>query len=151
VNENVVSIDLGVDWEPSAPEAVMRVDDRGTTALALRAHSDDDDQRAVVLVWSGSEYSAMSSPNDEARNGHRLYEKGLQNVLWAGQVLGSELINQLERQNSVHPLHRPTRFAGLIHHVILTKESTVEVVANSLAVRRLPGSTARAAESALSS
>jgi hypothetical protein len=148
VNENVVSIDLGVVWEPSAPEAVMQIDDRVATALALRARVDDDDQRAVVLVWSGSEYGAMSSRNDEARNGHRLYEKGLQNVLWAGQVLGSEPINQLERQNSVHPLHRPTRFAGLIHHVILTKKSTVEVVANSVAVRRVPGSTARAAESA---
>ncbi len=140
-----MGIDLGVEWDPNVPEAVMLAGDEGETVLALNPHVDDDDQRAVVLCWRSSSYQLMSSPNDEAISGHRLYDRGLKDVRWAGEVHGSELISALERQNSVHSRHDPAQFVGLVHHVVLTKESTVEVVAGSVTVKRLPGSTVVAA------
>jgi hypothetical protein len=146
--ENVVEVDLGVEWEPNGPEAVMLTDDGGRTALALGAHFDDEDQRAVVLFWTGAQYRSMASPNDEARNGHRLYGRGLKGVLWIAEVHESELITALERQNSVHPRHDPAMFASLTHHIVLTKEETIEVVARSLAVMRLSGSSWDAARAA---
>ena len=143
--EKVTSVGLGVSWDPNAPDAVMLSDDGGRTSLALRAHFDDEDQRAVVFFWSGSKYRLMGSPNDEARNGHRLFGRGLESVQWVGEVQGSELVSMLERQNSIHPQHDPANFAGLVHHVVLTKEATIEVVARSLVIKRIPGTTGKAA------
>ena len=149
MTEKVTSVDLGVRWEPNGPGAVLLSNDQGRAALALDAHVDDSDQRTVVLSWTGVRYSAIGSPNDEALHGHRLYSKGLDSVLWIGEVSDSELIAALEKQNSVHSRHEPERFAHLLHHVVLTKERTVEVVADSLVVTRVAGSTIEAAVKAL--
>ena len=150
MSEEVVSIDLGADWDPNAPSAVL-LTNGATTALALNAHMDDPDQRSVVLYWVGCHHSSIGGPNDEARSGHRLWGKGLSSVYWIGEVWGSELVKALERQNSVHDRHDPARFADLVHHVVLTKEDTIEVVADSLTVKRIEGSTARAAREAFTS
>ncbi len=149
MTERVTTIDIGVVWDPNAPDAVLLTDDGGSTALALRAHCDDSDQRTVVLFWSGARYRLMGGPNDEAISGHRLYGKGLETVTWIGEVAGSELVASLEKQNSVHPQHDPARFAKLLHQVALTKEETVEVVADSLVIKRIAGSTGKAAREAV--
>lgn len=132
-----MNVDLGVTWDPNAPNAVLTASDMGHTLLTLRPHPDDSDRRSVVLEWSGSRLSCMSDPNDEAISGHRLFSKGLGDVLWAGLVEHSSLTMDLERQNSVHPLHDPSRFARLSHYVVLLKECVVEVVAADVLVRRV--------------
>lgn len=132
-----MSVDLGVTWDPNAPDAVLTASDMGHTLLTLRAHPDDPDRRSVVLEWSGSRFSCMSDPNDEAISGHRLFSKGLGDLLWAGLVEHSSLIMDLERQNSVHPLHDPSRFERLSHYVVSLKECVVEVVAPDILVRRV--------------
>ena len=134
-----MSVDLDVTWDPNAPDAVLTASDMGHTLLTLRAHPDDPDRRGVVLEWSGSRFSCMSDPNDEAISGHRLFSKGLADVLWAGLVEHSGLIADLERQNRVHPLHDSSRFERLAHHVVLLKECVVEVVAREILVRRVDG------------
>ena len=131
------SIDLGVTWEPNAPEAILLSGDFGPTALALQAF--DDDERCVVLVWTGCLYACITPPNDEAIEGHRLWSKGLSEAGWAGLVHDSELIDGLERQNRVHPRHSASLFEGLTHYVIPLKECVVEVIAREVAVRRSRG------------
>ncbi|MCG6566894.1 hypothetical protein [Tessaracoccus sp. ZS01] len=143
--EHVVPLELGVTWEPNAPSAILVSNDFGSTALALKAHPDDRDQRCLVMVWTGSRYSSLSDPNDEAIRGHRLHRKGLRDVLWVGLVHESERIAELERQNRVHPLHDPSRFSRLSHHVLLLKECVIEVVAEDVSVLRTEGSTLQAA------
>jgi hypothetical protein len=145
VAERVVSIDLGVAWEPNAPEAILLSADLGPTALALQTHPDDDDKRCVVLVWTGCRYACMSPPNDEAIHGHRLWDKGLSAVMWVGVVHDSYLIGGLEQQNRVHPFHNPSLFEGLTHYVLPLKECVVEVVARAVVVRRVDGTTEAAA------
>ncbi|UTT61843.1 hypothetical protein [Microcella humidisoli] len=110
---------------------------------------DDTDQRTVMLVWTGTHYSSIGGPNDEAISGHRLYGKGLEDVVWIGEVSNSELVAMLEKQNSVHPQHDSRRFADLVHHVVLAKEQVIEVVARDLEVRRIEGSRQEAAVRAL--
>lgn len=149
VAENVVGIDLGVTWEPNAPEAWLVSDDNGRAALALKAHRDDPDRRCVVLIWSGVHSSWMADPNDEALSGHRLYSRGLREVLWAGVVRESDSVRALERQNRVHPSHDPSRFARLIHYVIPLKECVVEVIASAVAVQRVAGTTLDALTTAM--
>lgn len=143
--ERVVSLEVGVEWEPNAPDAVLISQDVGDSLISLRAHFDDPDQRCVVFRWVGVRSATMSAPNDEAISGHRLSSRGLSGLLWAGQVLESSLIDELERQNRVHPYHDGSRFMELVHHIVLTKERTVEVIARSLTVGRHDGPTMAAA------
>lgn len=149
VAESVRPLDLGVVWEPNAPLAVLLADDAGTAVLALGAHPDDDDERCVVIVWTGTHAASLSEPNDEAISGHRLYDKGLADVLWAGIVEQSAAIADLERQNRVHPNHDASRFRHVAHHVLPLKERVVEVIAEAVEVRRIEGTTVSAAASAL--
>ena len=136
MTERVAAVDIGTRWNPNVPDARLLVHDDGETRLALRPHIDDPDQRFVMLVWHSSFTSRMEPPNDEARSGHRLYNSGLREVLWLGEVHESALIDDLERRNRVHDRHNPARFADLRHWIIPLKECTVEVVARSLVVER---------------
>lgn len=145
MTEHVEPLDLGVTWEPNAPDAILLSADFGPSTLALRAHPNDADERCVVLVWTGCRYVCMTPPNDEAISGHRLWDRGLQGLLWSGIVHDSELIARLERQNRVHPMHSASLFEGLSHYVLPLKECVVEVVARDLAVHRVEGTTSEAA------
>lgn len=149
VTERVRPLDLGVEWEPNAPNAVLLFTDVGPSVLALEAHPNDPDERCVVVKWTGCRYASMTPPNDEAISGHRLWKKGLQDRLWSGVVHDSELISGLERQNRVHPMHNASLFEDLTHYVLLLKECVVEVVARDLVVTRVDGTTAEAAVRAL--
>ena len=137
VAERVIPLELGVVWDPNAPEAALVSNDVGPSLLMLRPRADDTDQRRIALVWEGARAAVMQPPNDEAISGHRLYNKGLKGVLWAAEVLDSEWISDLERRNRVHSLHDPQRFSELRHFVLLLKECTVEVVAPAVVVRRV--------------
>lgn len=91
----------------------------------------------MVLTWTGSVRASMAPPNDEAIATHRLWHKGLDEVLWAGVVHRSALIEGLT--------HSTATTAGLVHHVLPLKERVVEVVARDLTVTRTDGTTAEAA------
>ena len=136
MTEQVVPLDLGVMWEPNAPDAVLVSSDGGRAALALSAHASDEDQRAVVLVWTGCAAALMAPPNDEARDQHRLYDSGLRELLWAGVVEGSEWAAAVDAMRAG---------SSGSHFVVLAKETTVEVLADAVSVVRVPGSTAEAA------
>jgi hypothetical protein len=149
MGERVVESGIRIRWEPNAPDAVMVSDDSGRTALALRAHRDDSDQRNVVLVWRRVEFAALSAPNDEAISGHPLWRSGLGDVRWLGLVERSMRVKALAAQNSVHPSHNPRRYDSLDHYIAPLKECVAEVVAGSVEMRRESGSTLEAAAAAL--
>jgi hypothetical protein len=148
-DEHVTMLDVGVHWEPGAPEAVLITGDDGAV-LVLNAHTVDADQRCVVLRWKRATAVALEPPNDEAISGHRLYDRGLREVSWAGEVHHSAWIADLERRNRVHPYHDAQRYAGRRHYIFRLKENVAEVIsAHPLEVLRLPGSTLQAAYAAL--
>lgn len=79
-------------------------------------------------------YSYMFGwPNDEALNGHPLYERGLR-AYSAFEVKESSWIRQLERMNSVHPVHNPERFSVLNHYVFTFHDSMFECVAQGIVI-----------------
>jgi hypothetical protein len=149
MTERVVSALAGIRWEPNSPAAVLIATDTGLTALALSPHPDDIDENCVVLVWSGTQETVMGAPNDEALQGHRLYERGLAGLTWAGVVEHSERIARLEQDNRVHPQHDAERFSRLHHYILPLKEGIVEVVAETVTVQRQPGAPLHAASLAL--
>lgn len=135
-------------WEPNAPEACLLSDDFPRAALAQRAHPDDSDQRCVVLRWDMALFTQMGPPNDEARQGHRLYEVGLRELLWLGVVRDSELVAQLR------PMWSPVgdgRRLHPMHYVVPSKECMVEVVAADVQLFRVAGTTRDAAVQSLGS
>lgn len=145
----VVESGIRIQWEPNAPRAVMVSDDSGRTALGLRAHRDDADQRNVVLVWRCVEFAALSAPNDEAISGHPLWRSGLGDVRWLGLVERSARVRALTAQNSVHPSHDQRRYDSLDHYIVPLKECVAEVVAGSVEMLRYGRSTLEAAADAL--
>jgi len=151
MRESVVPSPDQIEWDPNAPEAVLVYDEQNRAFLALNSYMDDEDTRCVVFCWNSVHHAQMSGPNDEARSGHRLYNFGLSSLLWMGIVECSSLMHYLERQNSVHERHDPRRFEKLVHYILPLKEGTVEVLAESLTIRRLGTSTREAAIIALNS
>ena len=149
MGERVVESGIRIQWEPNAPDAVMVSDGSGRTALALRAHGDDADQRNLVLVWRSVEFAALSAPNDEAISGHPLWRSGLRDVRWLGLVERSRRVRALADQNSVHPAHDQRRYELLDHYIAPLKECVAEVVAGSIETQRHDGSTLEAAAAAL--
>lgn len=145
--QHVETVDLGVRWNPNDPEAVLLAD-QNLAVLALRPHFDDDDQSCVVLVWRHSYSARLGSPNDEGMVSQTLYGKGLESVLWAGTVIESSAVREVRRQSS-DKVYRPS--IGLVdrpiptHFVVLTKDCTVEVIADAVEILRVGDTTREAA------
>ena len=91
-----------------------------------------------VLRWRRARClgALLGGPNDEARSGHRLWQKGLSECLWAAEVRNSSWIARLERENRVHHRHNADLFAGYRHFILMLKDSTFEVLAKSYQLHR---------------
>lgn len=133
--EHVVPVDVLTDWDTDTPAAVLLTDDAGTTALALNPHVDDSDRRCVTLVWRGSCWAAIRHGPASV---HPLYEHGLRDVSGVGVVRHSERVAELAWRST----------GELVHHLVLLRECTVEVVAEVLTVERIAGTTTEAAAAA---
>jgi hypothetical protein len=134
-SERAEAIDLGVEWEPNVQDPLL-IQTGSTAVLAVNPHFDDRDQRALVFVWSGCRGALLGDPNDEARNGHPLWHRGLSGCGWAAEVHHSAWIARLELQNRAHPQHDPVLYQPLRHFILLFHDSTFEVLAESVEVER---------------
>jgi hypothetical protein len=107
--------DSPVDWD-------------GTTVRVLGP--DSPGEPAAVVRFHGPYAHFFGPPNDEALSGHPLAKRGL-HPYGAFEVLHSSWVRALERMSSVHPYHRPERFAEYRHFVLSFHDSTFECVAKS--------------------
>jgi hypothetical protein len=139
VPARVAELDIGVEWEPNVPDGVLVSGGLGPTVLALNAHVDDPDQRAVVLRWDFCVAVIHGPYNDEARHRHPLVEAGLRDVQWIGEVSDSQWLQ------AIRPAIAASVADILRHFVVLTKERTIELAARDLEVLRFAGSTQNAA------
>lgn len=98
----------------------------GTTATAMDPNTSA--QPAAIVRFSRVTASMFGPPNDEAFSGHPLASRGL-NPYGAFEVLDSSWVRRLERMNTVHPHHRPERYADLRHFVLAFHDSTFECIA----------------------
>lgn len=140
MSDRVSPLDVGARWEPNAPDAVLVSNDAGDACLALEPHVDDEDRRVVVLRWSGCASASMGAPNDEARHTHALYDAGLRDVLWAGEVADSSALRRV-----ASAVHRAPRH----HYIVLLKEGVVEVLADEWQLLRFDGPTSAAASAGI--
>jgi len=94
----------------------------------------------AIVHFELASIHTFGPPNDEAFSGHRLAKKGLE-PYGAFEVLSSEWVAQLEKMNSVHPMHNRERFLNGKRHFILTfHDSVFECVAKGYTVELASGS-----------
>jgi hypothetical protein len=114
------------DWpQPAAgaPRPRLLADD---CSLSLLFRTADD--RFAVVRFPLCIFLAFGAPNDEALAGHPLYQCGLRHYS-IHEILGSSLVRELERRNSVHPRHDPDWYLqGTRHYVFTFQDSTLECV-----------------------
>ena len=100
----------------------------GTSVRVVDLRTDDP----VVLVRFDGAYAWFHGPpNDEAFRGHPLASRGLHPYA-AFRVESSSWVRRLERMNSRHEHHDPSRFARLRHYIFAFHDSTFECVARKL-------------------
>ena len=72
-------------------------------------------------------------PNDETLHGHSLYRYGLKHYS-VHRIEQSPWLQELERQNAVHPLHSKGSFMkDKVHYLFALKEETVECIVKETA------------------
>ena len=101
----------------------------GWTGETVRVVDPESSAEPAALVRFRGVCAAMfGPPNDEAFRGHPLAARGLRPYS-AAEIHDSSWVRGLERMNSVHPHHRPERYAELRHFVLAFHDSTFECVA----------------------
>ena len=114
------------DWpQPAAgaPKPRLIADD---CSLSLLFRTADD--RFAVVRFPLCMFLTFGAPNDEALGGHPLYQRGLHHYS-VHEILGSSLVRELERRNSIHPRHDPDSYLrGTRHFVFTFQDSTLECV-----------------------
>src|SRR5205807_389197 len=86
------------------------------------------DHRFAVIRFPLCTFLVFGAPNDEALGGHPLYKCGLRHYS-VHEILGSSLVRELERRNSVHPRHDPESYLhGKKHYVLTFQDCTLECV-----------------------
>ena len=114
------------DWPP--PDTVTRAIVCRTPSKLVIAYGTGDDKMAV-LVFPHPATLKVGGPNDEALTGHSLYRYGLKPYS-IHRVDNSPWLDELERQNAVHPRHSEARFrASKVHYIFALKEETIECMA----------------------
>jgi hypothetical protein len=118
--ERVVVLD---EWPQPAVVAEPRlIADDHEFSLIYRSTGDD-----IAVVCSRYRYLSVGAPNDEALGGHPLAKSGLRHYS-VHEVYQSQLIQELERRNSIHPRHSPSLFRDLKHLVFTFQDNTLECV-----------------------
>ena len=118
-----------------APVPLLLAED-GELILAYLVESEADEVAVVEFESVRAHY--FGPPNDEALNGHPLYQKGLR-FYRVYEVQNSSWIRALERMNRVHPKHQSGMFSRYRHFIFTFHDTTLECVANGIRkVTRLP-------------
>lgn len=116
-------IEVVQDWPP--PDTVTpAVVYAGPSALMV-VYGTGEGQAAVVTFSNWVDVK-VGGPNDEALSGHPLYQYGLRPYS-IHRIENSPRLDELERQNSLHPSHSSVRFReSKVHYIFALKEETIE-------------------------
>jgi hypothetical protein len=141
--ERIVPIEPALpECDAGAPMPVV-VAHEGAAAVAYWT-ADWPERRVAVATFDPAYDILFGAPNDEAFDGHPLYEAGLAHYAFV-EVENSQWIAALERQNRVHPQHDPTRFTDLRHFILPFHDTTFECVAVDVHGRLVDAAGPRAA------
>lgn len=133
-----------LEWEPGAPMPTLLQCDNRTLLLFYLA----DPQTVGIIDFGHTLATSLGGPNDEAFSGHPLNGSGF-TPYRPMRVMNSPWIAGLEKMNSVHPHHDPSRYSSARHLIFPFHDSTFECVAHTFQTSSERGSLAVAARRAL--
>jgi hypothetical protein len=122
--------------EPGAPRPVVCSNGRGLFCAYFISPSAAPEGSVALLKFESVLQHRLGYPNDEALQGHPLYQFGLEHYDFFA-VENSPLIDKIEKQNRCHSQHRPGIYARFRHWVITFHDETLEVIALRSVVLRL--------------
>lgn len=138
--DKVIEIRTVPQSSVGAPLPIILSDEYRILLAYIIEGSPDSSLDSIVPQREGEDFAVLEfqryrsfmfgSPNDEAFSGHPLASRGLHPYAFF-QIEDSSWIRQLERMNSVHVSHDPTRFALYKHYVFAFHDSTFECVAEN--------------------
>lgn len=142
--DRLVELENVPQWDTGSPSPVVLSDEYATLLGYNEAAFTDwetakvEDLKAsmVVIRFTLCRSMFFGSPNDEALNGHPLYERGLK-PYGAYEVESSSWIRKLERMNRDHYLHDPKRHESDRHLIFTFHDSTFECITTGYEVIRL--------------
>lgn len=112
--------------------------DRDWDGIDVRVVDLRSDEPVVLVTFERARAWFHGPPSDEAFAGHPLAARGLHPYA-VFRIDGSSWVRGLERMNTVHPHHRPERYADLHHYVFAFHDSTFECVADDFSARPVDG------------
>jgi len=98
-----------------------------------------DDLPIAMVTFSSCYAQMIGLPNDETLHGHPLAKKGLV-CYGAFEIRKSSWVRRLERVNSVHAHHDPSRFERHRHIVLTFHDEMFECVCRDFEVHVVRGS-----------
>jgi len=152
--EYVVPVDLGVKWDMGAPMPHLLQSEYKTFLLFFLSSNDpywdgtyitvadpNTPEPIGVLEWHECVGALLGPPNDDGRKGHRLWDKGLSDIVYgAGEVHNSAWVAEFERvwrvdsPGDLDPDLRPRHFILGFH------DTTFECLALAYTATRAMGS-----------
>lgn len=102
----------------------------------------EKDDGIVTIQFDRFAQFKFGNPNDEAIEGHPLYDLGLEPYS-IQKVLESEWIKELIQMNAVHPSHQDKYFAKYEHFIFFFHDTCFEIIAEGYSVEEQSASNMR--------
>lgn len=119
--------DCSLTWDIGAPLPTLLQSDEKAFLFFLLPGADE---QVGKVQFEGLSATYFGLPNDETFEGHSLYGSGFEPYR-AMRVFNSPWLQQLEKMNSVHRRHDPSRFTSKQHYIFPFHDTTFECVARS--------------------
>ena len=128
--EKVVTVPGFHKPEPNGPNVRISFEE-GKSLVLTYATSSNGKEQSVSITFESCLIFTYGYPNDEVFQTHRLAKSGLEmDVLY--EVLHSDWIHTLRRQNTVHPRHSDNMFENYHHYVFAFKDGVFECISKRL-------------------
>lgn len=135
IKENTITlkeIDLPFQMDSGAPEPELKV---SNYEFELTYNLIDDSGKAKLKFDNVIQHT-FGFPNDEALPGHRYYTFGLKYYAMI-EVLNSDIIEKIKKENSVHPRHNDKMYDSYRHFIFTFHDSTLELIAKDFSFEKI--------------
>lgn len=95
----------------------------------------ENDNGIITVKFDRFAQFKFGNPNDEAIEGHPLYDLGLEPYS-IQKVIDSEWIKKLIKMNSIHPYHKDEQFEKYEHFIFFFHDTCFEIVAEEYSVEK---------------
>jgi hypothetical protein len=95
----------------------------------------ENDNGIITVKFDRFAQFKFGNPNDEAIEGHPLYDLGLEPYS-IQKIIDSEWIKKLIKMNSIHPYHMDEQFEKYEHFIFFFHDTCFEIVAEEYSVEK---------------